>query len=527
MKKVTVIMEYREGLSYSDAELNDTILSLVNQHYPYWELILVDHRGKKAARPPVVEDERIVHFPGTFKNRAQALNAALARAGGDAVLLVDNVRAHVSFRASTLELLLMGAARHKDTGLVYADYRLVAVDGSQRDVHLLDHHEGRLRDNQDYGPVWLLPRTVMDKVGPLNTRYTAADLYDLRLRVATRYRLVHLAAARNGYAYVVKAPATKHNVFDYLMASKEVQMEMEHALTEHLKRIGAYLAPGAHYQKVTYTRAEERQFSECIASVIIPVFNRKEFIGTAIESVQAQTVPNVEVIVVVNGGENDPTIEGVKPYLPGGEKYDPHKPKVTLLVEDINNIGYCLNKGLQVARGKYYVQLDSDDRLKPHAVAKILEVFNSDRRIGMVIGSYEVWQKDEQTGALSRMSSIPVVTHDEWTEKNGRNNLLRINGAGAPRAAHIKVIKELGGFGTNDSPFARNYGEDYDLVLRLSERYRIGRVWEPIYEVVRHAGGTDHAIDQITIDRNDEAKDFMRLEAVRRRKALNRKAKRA
>ncbi|MBC7186741.1 MAG: glycosyltransferase [Calditrichaeota bacterium] len=527
MKKVSVIMQYREGLSYSDAELNESIKTLVNQNYPHWELILVDYRGKKAARPPLLEDERIIHLPGTFKNRAQGLNAALARATGDAVLLVDNIRAHVSFRTSTLELLLMAAGRHRDTGLVYADYRLIAADGTERDIHLLGHHEGRLRDNQDYGPVWLLPRAVVKKVGGLDEKYAAADLYDLRLKVATRYRLVHLAAARNGHAYVVKAPAAKHNVFDYLLASKEVQLEMEHALTEHLKRIGAYLAPGAHYQKVTYTRAEERQFSDCIASVVIPVFNRKEFIGTAIESVQAQTVPSVEVIVVVNGGKDDPTIEGVKPYLPGGEKYDPNKPKVTLLVEDINNIGYCLNKGLQVARGKYYVQLDSDDRLKPNAVAKILEVFDSDRRIGMVIGSYEVWQKDEHTGELSRMESIPVVTHDEWTEKNGRNNLLRINGAGAPRAAHIKVIKELGGFGTNDSPYARNYGEDYDLVLRLSERYRIGRVWEPIYEVVRHAGGTDHAIDQATIDRNDEAKDFMRLEAVRRRKALNRKAKAA
>ncbi len=524
MKKISVVMEYREGLSYSDAELNQSVLSLVNQNYPHWELILVDHRGKKAERPPLMEDERIIHLPGAFKNRAQALNAALARATGDAVLLVDNVRAHVTFRTSTLALLLMAAARHRDTGLVYADYRLVDADGRERDVHLLDHHEGRLRDNQDYGPLWLLPRAVLKKLGGLNEKYAAAHLYDLRLRVASRYRLVHVAAARNGNAYVVKAPATKHNVFDYLLASKEVQLEMEQALTEHLKRIGAYLAPGAHYQKVSYTRAEEKQFSDCIASIIIPVFNRKEFIGVAIDSVQAQTVQNVEVIVVVNGGNDDPTIEGVRPYLPGGAKYDPHKPKVTLLVEDINNIGYCLNRGLQVARGKYYVQLDSDDRLKPDAVEKILAVFNSDPRIGMVIGSYEVWQKDEHTGRLSRMESIPVVTHDEWTERNGRNNLLRINGAGAPRAAHIKVIKELGGFGTNDSHFARNYGEDYDLVLRLSERYRIGRVWEPIYEVVRHAGGTDHAIDQVTIDRNDEAKDHMRLEAIRRRKALNRKA---
>ena len=180
----------------------------------------------------------------------------------------------------------------------------------------------------------------------------------------------------------------------------------------------------------------------------------------------------------------------------------------------------CLNSGLKAAWGKYYVQLDSDDRLKPDAVERLVEVFNSDPQIGMVIGSYEVWQKDDD-GGFFRREDIPVVTHDEWTEENGRNNLLRINGAGAPRAAHIKVLKEMGWFSVNDIPYSRNYGEDYEMVLKISENYRIGRVWEPIYEVVRHSGGTDHAIDQDTIDRNDNAKDWMRLEAIRRRQQMN------
>ena len=206
--------------------------------------------------------------------------------------------------------------------------------------------------------------------------------------------------------------------------------------------------------------------------------------------------------------------ESVKRYMEGGDLYDAAKPPVQLLVNEINNIGLCLNMGAAYARGEFYVQLDSDDRLKPDAIEKILAVYEQDPKIGMVIGSYEVWQKDEQTGELSRMEEIPVVTHDEWTEENGRNNLLRINGAGAPRSAHIKVLKELGGFGMNDSPDCQNYGEDYDLVLRTSEQYRIGRVWEPIYEVIRHAGGTDHSIDESTIIRNDNAKDFMRNEAI-------------
>ncbi|MDD5062695.1 MAG: glycosyl transferase family 2, partial [Candidatus Marinimicrobia bacterium] len=124
-------------------------------------------------------------------------------------------------------------------------------------------------------------------------------------------------------------------------------------------------------------------------------------------------------------------------------------------------------------------------------------------------------------GALVRMEQIPVVKHAEWTDANGRNNLIRINGAGAPRSIPISIIKEMGYFGINDEPHARNYGEDYELVLKISEKYRLGRIWEPIYEVVRHAGGTDHSIDQSTIDRNDEAKDYMRMETVLRRIKLN------
>ena len=135
----------------------------------------------------------------------------------------------------------------------------------------------------------------------------------------------------------------------------------------------------------------------------------------------------------------------------------------------------------------------------------------------MVIGSYEVWEK-QADGSITRMEAIPVVTHDEWTEENGRNNLLRINGAGAPRSFYVDAARDLGFLDMNVTPSARNYGEDYDFVLRMSEKHRIGRVWDPIYKVIRHSGGTDHSIDQVTVDRNNNAKDHMRLEAIERRR---------
>jgi glycosyltransferase involved in cell wall biosynthesis len=523
MKKITIIMIYNTELGYDDNAYNQTIESLMNQNYHNWELLIVDERGDKVNYPELKRHDRIRHLPGKFENRAGALNRGITSATGEFIMLVNNVQSQITFRLSTLETFLVVAERHPDLGMIYSDYCLVNASGAKKDVHLLDYHPGRLRDNMDFGAMLFFPGSVLDEVGGLNEKYNAAYLYDLRLKISEHYKLAHITAARNGHTYLVQAAGKKHNVFDYLLSGKEIQLQMEDAVTEHLKRIGAYLAPGDNYHRVQYLPGEEKKFEKCIASVVIPVFNREEFIGTAIESVQAQTIQNVEVIVVVNGGPDDPTIKGVKPYLPGGQKYDPVKPPVKLIVEDVNNIGYCLNKGLRTARGKFYVQLDSDDRLKSDAIEKILTVFDSDDRIGMVIGSYEVWNKNETTGEITRMEDIPVVTHDEWTEENGRNNLLRINGAGAPRSAHIKVIRELGWFGMNDGEHSRNYGEDYDLVLRISEQYRIGRVWEPIYDVIRHAGGTDHSIDQITIDRNDNAKDFMRLEAIRRRKAINSK----
>jgi len=521
MKKISVVMFYNSELGYDNQSFDHTIESIVHQNYENWELIVIDEREKNTEYPPILSHNKIKHLPGNSKKRAEGINKSLQHATGDYILFVNNLESQITFRLSTLEAFLAVAERHEKVGLVYADYRLIDDEGGEKDIHLLDYHEGRLRDNMDFGALLLVPKPVFNEVGNFEEKYNAAYLYDLRLKISEKFKIVHIAAAKNGHAYLVNAAEKSHNVFDYLLSGKDIQLEMEHALTEHLKRINAYLAPGQNYHHVKYSPDEKKKFEQCIASVVIPVYNREEFIGTAIESVQAQTVQNVEVIVVVNGGPDDPTIKGVKPYLPGGEKYNPNKPEVKLIVEDINNLGHCFNKGIRAARGKYYVQLDSDDRLKPDAVEKLIEVFDSDDRIGMVIGSYEVWKKDETTGELSRMDDIPVVTHDEWTEENGRNNLLRINGAGAPRSAHIKVIREIGWFGMNDGEQSRNYGEDYDLVIRISEKYRIGRVWEPIYDVIRHAGGTDHSIDQATIDRNDNAKDHMRLEAIRRRKQIN------
>lgn len=447
---------------------------------------------------------------------AKSLSEKLLSYEGEMLLLIDARSEKIAFRSSAVELYELVAETSDDWSLIYADYE-VDANGEVSEEHLLDHHIGRVRDNTDYGKAWVLNLKKLKEVLPLADTTKQHFFYELRLRLSEVGELVHIANRYAGAPYTVNKAVGEANVFDYLLASKESQLELEQIVTDHLKRIGAYLAPGAHYTKVPYANKDY----ELTASVIIPVNNRPEFIGPAIESILEQTVQDIEVIVVVNGGASDPTIPAVQQYLEGGSKYNANKPAVHLVVLDINNIGLCLNAGLKRARGKYYVQLDSDDQLIEDAVEKIAAVYESDDKIAMVIGSYEVWEKEADSGEITRMDSIPVVTHDEWTEENGRNNLLRINGAGAPRSFYIEAARDIGYLDMNTSPYARNYGEDYDFVSRMCEYHRIGRVWDPIYKVIRHGGGTDHNIDRATVDRNDNAKDEMRREAIYRRQIIN------
>jgi len=513
-----IIFHYANSNEYNDDTFLKIVQSAFDQTNEDFEVTVIHDKqvGGIADRIADINKKGINVSFVAVKDEPQSvqINKVLQNNTADYHLYIDNRNQEIYLKKSALDLYVLAVANNTNTGLIYADYEILE-DGNLKELHLLKHHIGRVRDNQDYGKVFFITSAALKACGYFSSQVKFNALYDLRLKISEKHEVTHIANRYAGSLYRVVAQSKAHNVFDYLMASKESQLEAEEVLSAHLKNIGAYLEPGAHYNERPVTEVN----ATIKASIIIPVNNRPVFICNAIESVQAQTVKEVEAVVVVNGGDDDPTIETIKKYLPGGEKYDAAKPAVQLLVHDLNNLGLCFNMGARAARGAYYVQLDSDDRLKPDAVEKILAVYESDPKIGMVIGSYEVWEKDKN-GHITRMDDLPVVTHDEWTEDNGRNNLLRINGAGAPRSIPIALIKEIG-FSMNEEPFARNYGEDYQMVLKISEKHRIGRVWDAIYEVIRHSGGTDHSIDQHTIDRNDEAKDYMRKESILRRINLN------
>lgn len=516
--QVSVILHHSSDGKDKNERFLKSLQTVLEQSNPHFEVLVIsdgrDPQLEKQIHEINTESIALHILNSTANTLGAQLNQAFKASQGEYILYMDNRQSDIFLKRSATDLFLMTIHRHPDGGMIYSDYELQEND-QIKEIHLLKHHVGRLRDNQDFGRVFFINKKVLKHCGWADEALQFNTLYDLRLKLSEKHELIHVANRYAGSVYRIVAQSKAHNVFDYLLASKDSQLEAEQVLSAHLKRIRANLEPGAFYR----ARPSKPKDAAIKASVIIPVNNRPEFIGTAIESVQAQTVSEVEVIVVVNGGSKDLTAAAVKRYMTGGDKYDPKKPAVQLIVLDINNLGLCLNMGAHMARGEYYVQLDSDDRLKPDAVEKILAVYETDPKIGMVIGSYEVWKKDE-AGNYSRMEELPVVTHDEWTEENGRNNLLRINGAGAPRSLPIALIRDIK-FSLNEEPYARNYGEDYNMVLEVSERHRIGRVWEAIYEVVRHAGGTDHSIDQQTIDRNDEAKDYMREQAIKRRIKLN------
>jgi hypothetical protein len=510
-EKTTIILHYTPDEPLLFADTIESILYLDNWDFniriisSYRDIVIIGGANHQAQIEIIDVNEKM--------NQSEQLKTALKNIETPYILYIDNRKNIITLKQRALDLFLLAAERNDNMGMIYADYE--REDNEIDEIHLLKHHRGRLRDNQDYGFVYFINNKGLQAIDFPDVSIHYNTLYDLRLKLSEKYELIHIANRFQGSLYTVQANEKEHNVFDYLLSGKDQQLEAENVLNSHLQRIGAYLAPGTHY----IARPKPSENYPLKASVIIPVYKRPDFIRYAIESVQAQTVQDIEIIVVVNGGHDDPTIGSVRQYMQGGVLFDTQKPPVNLLVTDINNIGFCLNLGAQAAKGEYYVQLDSDDRLKADAVEKILQVYDSDDKIGMVIGSYEVWEM-KKNGKVEPMRDLPVVTHDEWTEDNGRNNLLRINGAGAPRSIPIELIKQIG-FSMNEEPYARNYGEDYNMVLTISERHRIGRVWEPIYEVIRHSGGTDHSIDQATIDRNDEAKDFMRLEALKRRKKIN------
>jgi len=396
---------------------------------------------------------------------------------------------------------LLSTARDSSAGLVYSDFR--DEIGSQTTDHpLIDYQIGSIRDNFDFGTMMVVSKRAADsairKYGLVDSRLQWAGLYDLRLKLSAVSTLLRIPEPL--YTRIpVDRRASGERQFDYVNPSqREYQIEMERVATDHLKRIGAYLAP-------EFRRPPEGTGGFPVrASIVIPVRNRERTIKDAVSSALSQQTAFEFNVIVVDNHSTDRTSEILQEIESRDNRLIHLKPARNDL-----GIGGCWNEAIYSSHcGKYAVQLDSDDLYSSeHTLETIVSKFN-DAPCAVVIGSYKIVNFELQ--------GLPpgLIDHREWTRENGHNNALRINGLGAPRAFNVPVLRHFG------FPNA-SYGEDYAVALRISREYEIGRIYEPIYYARRWEGNSDAALPLPTSNRYDAYKDHLRTVEILARQRMN------
>ena len=396
----------------------------------------------------------------------------------------------------------------KDTGapLSYADHYV--VNGQQtaekKRMPLIDYQLGSIRDDFAMGSVLLIrTRDLHEYIEGLgNHNYQYAGLYDLRLFLSRKQLPVHI----NEYLYTEVETDTRKSgekQFDYVdPRNRARQIEMERVATRHLRHINAYLAP-AELDEVRFDKEQDINRMDIEASVIIPVRNRVRTIEDAVRSALSQETNFPFNVIVIDNGSTDGTTEILSRLSAEDERV------VHIIPErDDLGIGGCWNRAIHDFRcGRFAVQLDSDDLYSsPATLQRIVDKFHEEKA-AMVIGSYRMCN--------FQLETLPpgLIDHKEWTATNGRNNALRINGLGAPRAFYTPLLRKIQIPNTS-------YGEDYALGLMLSRRFRIARIYDELYLCRRWEGNSDAALSVEAVNRNNLYKDQLRTTEIRARQQM-------
>ena len=392
---------------------------------------------------------------------------------------------------------LLRVATDSNAGMVYADC-YIQKDGVQEKHPTIDYQTGSIRDDFDFGQLVLIRASLLHEYAAKQqlTDYKWAGFYDLRLYISRKSQIFHL----NEYLYTqVETDSRKsgERQFDYVNPrNREVQIEMEKACTQHLGKVGA-LIDTTFYRQPDFG---EQEF-EYEASVIIPVFNREKTVADAVKSALGQKASFKFNVIVVNNHSTDRT----------GEILDELKADnlIQIVPERTDlGIGGCWNEAINSRFcGKFAVQLDSDDLYSsPKTLQKIVDAFYK-QKAAMIIGSYRMCDFD--------LNTLPpgLIDHKEWTDENGCNNALRINGLGAPRAFFTPLVRQIQFPNTS-------YGEDYALGLAFSRRYRIGRIYDELYLCRRWGGNSDAALSVEKVNANNLYKDRLRTMELKARQHM-------
>jgi len=396
---------------------------------------------------------------------------------------------------------MVQVAHDSGAGLVYSDFREQAGD-RVTERPLIDYQPGSVRDTFDFGGLVLLSRRAMDAAGavePNGSRQLKwGGFYDLRLRLSTVAAILRIPEP----LYVKRKEDLRDSgqrQFDYVDPSgRQYQIEMEQIVTNHLKRIQAYLEPSFE------ALPEASNEFPVHASVIIPVRNRVKTIGDAIRSAISQRADFSFNVIVVDNHSTDGTTEALK------ELAATHQNIVLIVPESTSlGIGGCWNEAIYSPHcGRIAVQLDSDDVYSTSRTLQTIAAKFDEGPYAMVIGSYTITDFN--------MQEVPpgLIDHREWTRENGRNNALRINGLGAPRAFYVPILRKIGFPNTS-------YGEDYAVGLKISRDYEIGRIFDSLYSARRWDGNSDARLDVATQNRYDLYKDRLRTIEIAARQRRN------
>ncbi len=476
-------------IPYADAQQVQATVDGLRQNALVTKIFLLATDANAAA----VEGCEVINIDAL--NSSATMKKIAAAAEGDYTLLYTKYN-NLVMGYLALERMVRLAGDSK-AAMVYADNYQV-VEGKKSNAPVIDYQFGSLRDDFNFGSVlFFCTKALKAAAAEIDAEYTAAGLYDLRLKVSRQGDLVHI----NEYLYteIALPVATEgESHFSYVdPKNRGVQIEMEQACTDHLKKIGGYLEP--KFEEINFNQGD----FEYEASVIIPVRNRVRTVRDAIKSVLTQKTDFKFNLIVIDNGSTDGTTEAI-------DEFKDDERLIHIIPErDDLGIGGCWNAGVNHPKcGKFAVQLDSDDVYSDeNTLAKMVAAFY-EQNCSMVVGTYML------TDINMQMIPPGVIDHKEWTPENGRNNALRINGLGAPRAFYTPMLREINVPNTS-------YGEDYALGLAFSRHYQIGRVYDVVYYCRRWEDNSDHALDINKTNANNLYKDRIRTWELQARVELN------